>query len=211
MHLEIFGYTQKAIFQTKQVICRFNIETGKCIYYGSNQKDNYKIDATEFNDLYASDNGKFFIASNNGIYEYDGKQEKLIPHFATADPAKQTIFQCLCADPVKRNVLWMSAGNIKSYTAIGVYRFDEENNSFTVYNHDPRDTSTILNNMVFAIKKDSKNQLWFATPAGLSVFNPGKNQFSNYFLPDTKQNKITTFIDQICEDKNGNFWCIRRQ
>ena len=98
--------------------------------------------------------------------------------------------------------IWMSYGKIP-----GVCRFNTVDRSITIYKHDAKDTNSISGNNILAIRADSAHRLWFATEKGLSLYNPGKNNFSNYDIHDEYKNAGGDAIYDFKQDKAGNFWC----
>lgn len=59
----------------------------------------------------------------------------------------------------------------------GASRFDELSKVFKHYLHDPEDSHSLSNNRVYKIFEDNTQRLWIATDAGLSVFQPQKDNF----------------------------------
>ena len=59
----------------------------------------------------------------------------------------------------KRGFLWLGTRN-------GLNRYD--GNSFVVYKHDNRDSSSLSSNHILALVEDNQHNLWIATANGLN-------------------------------------------
>ena len=56
-------------------------------------------------------------------------------------------------------------------TSYGLYKFDGY--SFTNYNHEPQDSSSLIQNYVFSIWEDKDGMIWVGTYGnGLYIINP---------------------------------------
>lgn len=71
----------------------------------------------------------------------------------------------------KKANMWFATNN-------GVNKFNGY--SFTVYQHDVTDSTSIANNAVRDLLVDSKGDIWAATRSGLSYYNKMKDCFSNF-------------------------------
>ena len=72
----------------------------------------------------------------------------------------------------QQGFMWFATWN-------GVSKYDGY--TFTTYQHDPDDSTSIGENSVFDIYEDRRGVLWFATVGGgLSKFDPKKERFTNY-------------------------------
>lgn len=74
--------------------------------------------------------------------------------------------------------------------------------SLQIYNNLMRNNYFILNNSVWCFHKDSKDNLWIGTDAGLLLKSKSSNQFKSITAPEIKEKKIMG----IQEDNNGNLW-----
>lgn len=93
--------------------------------------------------------------------------------------------------------LWIATSN-------GLNRFD--GNAFDHFFNNPSDSATIASNEIHNLFIDTKKQLWVTTMAGLSLYHPHTQTFSNY-APDTGiLSKIGSSFPGIAEDANGNIW-----
>ena len=80
-------------------------------------------------------------------------------------------------------------------------------NSFTVYQHDARDKSTISHNFIWNIYEDHNGQIWVPTPNGLNLYNRETDDFTHYQKQADKPNSIiSNDVYIIYEDSRKNLW-----
>ncbi len=96
-----------------------------------------------------------------------------------------------------RGFLWIASNN-------GLNRFD--GNAFDHFFNNPADSTTIASNEVHNLFIDSKRQLWVTTMAGLSLYHPGTQTFSNHAPDTTIISKIGSSYPGIAEDSKGDIW-----
>ncbi|GGH72633.1 hybrid sensor histidine kinase/response regulator [Filimonas zeae] len=80
----------------------------------------------------------------------------------------------------------------------GLARYDGSH--FTIYSHNPADTTSIRSNSILELYEDAKGTLWIGTHKGLSQYNRSKDAFIN--SPVTRGASVRT----ICADHAGNLW-----
>lgn len=87
----------------------------------------------------------------------------------------------------------------------GVNRYDSKNKTFSAYKKDKGEASSFTGNMVYAIQKDRKGELWIGTTRGLNKFNHDKRTYEP-FRPEIFREK---FIYEIYEERSGGLWiCV---
>lgn len=80
----------------------------------------------------------------------------------------------------------------------GLTRYDGSH--FTVYSHNPADTTSIGSNAVLVLYEDAKGHLWIGTHQGLTLYNRERDAFIN--TPVTRGASVRA----ICSDHAGNLW-----
>ncbi len=79
--------------------------------------------------------------------------------------------------------------------------------SFTVYQFDPTDPTTISHNNVYDIEIGKEGYLWVATQKGLNKFDPSTEVFTRFYS-DPKDNSSICHNDirSLVADGKGNLW-----
>ncbi len=128
--------------------------------------------------------GNIWIASWDGIIQYDGKQ--FTNHTLKFGLRQFHIFSLL--EDSKGN-LWF--GTIGA----GIYKYDGKYFSNFTTEHQ------LGGNKVFCIAEDKTGNIWLGTDNGASCFNG--NTFINY---TTQHGLSDNFVSAIAEDKSGKLW-----
>ncbi len=90
-------------------------------------------------------------------------------------------------------------------TADGLNKFDGYN--FTVYNHDPLDSTSISDSRVITICEDKDGTLWIGTAGGLNKFNRESETFTHYIYDLSNPNSLSdNRVQSIYEDRSGILW-----
>ncbi len=96
-----------------------------------------------------------------------------------------------------KGFLWLATNN-------GLNRFD--GNAFDHFYNNPLDSTSIASNEINNLFIDSEKNLWITTMAGLSLYHPNSQTFSNY-APDTfVLPRIGHLYPAIAEDDAENIW-----
>ncbi|MCC5941542.1 MAG: hypothetical protein JJU37_08380 [Balneolaceae bacterium] len=92
-------------------------------------------------------------------------------------------------------------------TTSGVYTFDTEGHSYSKLQSFGDEIDEVLNNLIWQILKDSKNNLWFTSDGGLALWKEGYPEPERVtILGDSDINLEGEMIQSIYEDKVGNIW-----
>ncbi len=79
--------------------------------------------------------------------------------------------------------------------------------TFTIYNHNPEDLTSLSDNTITAIYQDSLGSLWIGTASGLDRFEPETETFAHYlFHPNQPGSLRGTSVTAIVEDEQGSLW-----
>ena len=87
----------------------------------------------------------------------------------------------------------------------GLNRYDGYN--FKIFKTDPDNPSTISNNEVISLYKDSKGVVWTCTWGGLNKYNPDQENFVRYLYdPDDPSSISHNRVTHVLEDHEGVLW-----
>ncbi len=89
----------------------------------------------------------------------------------------------------------------------GLALFDRERERFTAFKHNPADRSSISDNIVRCITKDSRGSLWVGTNNGLNRFDRRSGKFTRYLHdPALPRSLRRNSIIALFEDREGTLW-----
>ncbi len=188
----------------------FNKKTGRWQHFSHNDSGAHHLDATQFYSLAKDHSGHIWMATNNGLYEYDSATN----HFKGYRIAGKTLhtpgryfFFIPSSQP---GMLWMDddavpdTGRNQNPLPNGLICFNTNDHTFKTYQHDPDDSASIGSNVVLAALEDKDKRLWIGTQNGISLFNPHSGTFSNY-------NAVSTIVSgngscNLTQDTASNLW-----
>jgi ligand-binding sensor domain-containing protein len=87
----------------------------------------------------------------------------------------------------------------------GLCKYD--GSEFKSFIHDPRDSNSIINDLVECIFIDLSDVIWIGTWVGLDRFDPATNTFTLFRHDSTNSSSLAgDYIGAILEDHLGNLW-----
>ncbi|WP_224994601.1 two-component regulator propeller domain-containing protein [Cesiribacter sp. SM1] len=99
-----------------------------------------------------------------------------------------------------RGYLWIG-------TADGLNRYD--GTRVKVYQHNPRDSSSIRSNTINKLFEDPAGKLWVVTADGISIYDPVQEKFHRNTAAFTRPFGLEgKDVENIIKDKTGNYWFI---
>lgn len=142
--------------------------------------------------IFKSSKGNFFFCSEDGVSKYD-------PNSQTASVIKE-LSGISIKDIIEdyTGAIWF-AGH-----TFGLFRLSP-NNTWTTFEHNPKDPTSLPNNNINCIYQDSKFRIWIGMEGfGLSLYNAKTEKFETIF---TEQNGLpSNIVYSIMDDKEGNLW-----
>ncbi len=193
--------------------CSFSPETGKYEWYGKRESGENHINAASLNDVIQAASGHIWLSSANGLHKFNEKNHSFTGYLTSPDSAKQKGFVRITEDSSRPNHLWLTntqynpfTNTISYCTQKGLYLFDTKNDSAVAFYHDPYNPNSIASDTVFTVFNDRSHRLWIGSERGLSLYDPVKNNFINYY-PKENQFRFNDAVINILEDTAGNFWC----
>lgn len=118
-------------------------------------------------------------------------------HLTIDDGLSQSAVYALMQD--RQGFIWIG-------TKDGLNRYDGY--EFTIYQHNPFDSTTISNNYITAILEDSRGYLWVGTrEGGLNRLNRASGKFRRYAHDPQNRNSLSNNrITTLAEDSSGALW-----
>lgn len=138
--------------------------------------------------------GNIWLASNEGIIQYDPKQAvgKSFTNI-TGDLSPNRFFSVL---EDRKGNFWF--GN----NGLGVYYYDPVEKSIQHFTTG----DGLADNRVICIYEDRAGTVWFGTREGVSRYDPGRAAGKSFQNLTTKEGLFKNDVSTIMEDKTGKFW-----
>ena len=146
---------------------------------------------------------------NYGVYYLDFKEKKI----------EHILFNENKANPLSHNnvnsILIENNNSIWIGTRCGLNNYNPVTRRITRYFFSKKDTTSLANDFVCHIGKDSQGKIWIGTwGGGLNLYDPKNNSFVRY--PDPSYDKSIEYdcIKKLCIDHNNTIWlannkCLR--
>ena len=147
-------------------------------------------------DIIQDHNGFIWIATQDGLNRYDGKNFVYYRHDSTnSSSIADNFIRKLFID--KQNVLWVGTNK-------GLSRYNESLDNFDNFYHQISDSNSLKDNEIWDIYQDKSNDIWVSTKEGLHKFDSENNNFSRIRIRgfDSALKEIKT----IFQDNRGNYW-----
>jgi len=147
-----------------------------------------------------------WLATGNGLVRLNsdtGESERFLiaPNTGTEINPLNFLHQVV-PDPDSPDILWVGG------PGTGISRFDMLSESFTSYRNNPRDATSLSDNLVQSMYTDRSGTIWVGTATeGLAAFNPGAVNFTHLrHNPDNDQSIAPGIVWGVFEDQGGSLW-----
>ena len=184
---------------TTEGLFRYHPKTENVRLYKYDESKNDGIPQSEVYTVYEDREGKIWIATQKYLSRLtnaeSGEFHSVSYHFGPPfyEQVRPVIFQ----DENLR--MWLG-------TKYGLFRFNSENETFTLYDNDPVRSTSLINNLVKSICADPvfpERYLWIGTGGGLSRFDTESETFFYYTEENGLPNNV---IYGILPDDQKNLW-----
>jgi PAS domain S-box-containing protein len=151
--------------------------------------------------VYRDSKGFLWTGSDIGLDRYDGysfiayRNDEQKPKSLSGKSV-----HCILED--SRNNLWIG-------TSDGLNIYDRSLDSFIVFKNNPKDKNSLKSNNIICIFEDSRKNLWVVTSLGcIHKWNPQKQNFQRYEIPNNSLENLIRDTRSIAEDSKGNLWVV---
>lgn len=154
------------------------------------------------NAIAEDDHGFIWFGTNDGLCRYDAHDKMRV--FKYGDESilgglRSSHIMSLHVD--SENILYIGTRQG------GMTIYDIENDTWETFMHDENDSTSISNDEVIAIHRDSKGRVWVGTEDGLNLYNRETKTFKRYMVDRDVPGKLSArAILSITEDNNGWIW-----
>ena len=150
-------------------------------------------------DITQDKNGFIWIATQDGLNRYDGKNFVYYRHnSADKNSIADNFIRKLFID--KDNILWVGTNE-------GLSRYNESLDNFDNFLHQDNDNNSLKDNEIWNIYQDQQNNIWVSSKEGLHKFDSENNNFTQIRIRgfDNKYKDLKE-VKTIYQDKKGNYW-----
>lgn len=150
-------------------------------------------------DIEQDNTGFMWFGTRDGLNRYDGYNFKVYKKGEPLNDIVANDIRTLYFDHQK-NELWIG-------TIGGLSKYQPTTDNFLNYVHDSFDSTSLSNNFIRQIFRDTKGRLWVGTDIGLNLLDENNNRFQRFFFDETSNKSSDSHVVKaILEDKNGQLW-----
>ncbi|MFY7826232.1 MAG: hybrid sensor histidine kinase/response regulator transcription factor [Flectobacillus sp.] len=148
----------------------------------------------------ADHEGNLWLGTDgDGIYKTTAEGKVLKHYVAGKGKGSLTNNAILAGFKDSQNNLWFG-----SYAG-GLYRYDQQSDSFVNYSHQQNSPNSLGSNDVRVIFEDSKKRIWIGTNGGgFCLYNASSNDFTCF--SSQIHNFNSSDVRSMAEDQNGNLY-----
>ncbi|TQV89554.1 hybrid sensor histidine kinase/response regulator transcription factor [Aliikangiella coralliicola] len=155
-----------------------------------------KLSATA---IVQDDNGFIWIASETGLYRFDGYELKQYIHNNNlSNSLSENYVFCLFKDSL--GTLWVGT------SGGGLNRYDFDQDRFVHYQSSPDDPTTLSDNHINAITEDPFGYIWVGTADGLNKLNKVTGKVKRFYQGKEKGGLSDNTVNTLVSDSNDNIW-----
>jgi len=162
--------------------------------------------------MFEDGSGTLWIGtSDGGLDRYDRKLDQFT-HYRndSEDPSSLSDDEITAIYQDRDGVLWIGTGGggLDRLVLSEAEGFDQENERFVHYQHDPDDPRSLSSNAVSSIYEDQKGTLWIGTEdGGLNRFERENERWWHYVNDPSDPHSLShNNITAISDDQSGALW-----
>lgn len=149
--------------------------------------------------LFRDKNGIMWYGSwDKVLYRFDpvSQTESALP--ANGNTAESVNDEMLSFAADAKNRIWMGGRDA------GLHIYDPATKTFQHYVHNPLQEGSVADNTINCVYIDQSGKVWLGTNKGLSVSNPAREQFAQFFLP--RRHSQTLIVYDFFSDEKNTLW-----
>lgn len=178
-------------------INKFDIKPSKFKTYNTSSIDSIQLSDNYVYSLLFDKNQNLWVGTNNGgLNKFDVNGQKTI----LMDDITQEINRNISSMIEDDNSIWVGSLG-------GLSKLDLVNNVNKIYTTIEEDETSLSNNTVTSLLKNSEGQIWIGTINGLNLYNKELDNFTRFVNDQKNENSISSnSIQVLFEDSSSRFW-----
>ncbi len=191
---------------------RLWVGTGDGLYRYEKTKDSFKsfkhssddvnsIIHNRVNSIYEDRSGTVWFGTSGGLDKLD-QSGNFIHYFNVMQKSSNwdgSPLWILSVFEDDEGIFWLGASG-------ALIEFNRNDDSYTIYQNNPKDLQSLSSNYVCSINEDSNGNLWLGTN-GIDIFNKHTKKFTHYEYSESDPNSLSNNrVSQILLDKSGTIW-----
>ena len=148
--------------------------------------------------LYEDKNGSFWVSTPRGLSKLDRSSGRFSHYLNDIDNQIGLAGYCIGviseSSDYNDNTLWLGAN--------GLFKFNPQTGKLSRYYHDPENSNSWINQLVYGIQQDKTGNIWVATTGGLYCL--GSDKTIAHFT--VKHSLPSNLVYGILEDDDGVLW-----
>ncbi len=143
---------------------------------------------------------RLWVGTVDGLYTFDPSEKKFEGFFNDPLSGNSISNDYITCMAFNKSGLWIGTEN-------GLNLLNIRKGTFTSYFHVADEASSLSENNIRSIFKDSESALWIGTVNGLDLYDKGNDQFECITQSiDSGIGMVDFAVNDIDEDRNGNIW-----
>ncbi len=148
--------------------------------------------------FFEESDGTFWIGSDYEVYRYVEDEELPQKYVIETGKAEANTNYISGINADKQNNIWVGSPG-------GLSLWDNKNETFIHYTHNPENIQSLSDNTVQVIYEDQKENLWVGTINGLNLFDRKTGMATRYYPSGSSENN-RNLITSVIEDYTGKLW-----
>jgi len=182
-------------------LIKYNPVSGEKKYYTNEYDNPNTISGNYIGKVYKDNKNNIWIGTGEGLNKYDAVNDLFIRY--------ENEYLLKSNDRNIKDIVEDNSGNLWIATNLsGLLHYDRRKNSFTNYQYNPFDKTSISSNIIHSIIEDKTGIIWIGTEGGgVNKLIRRKSQFNYYSVKTTGDDGLSNNnVYAVIEDKNEDLW-----